>query len=87
MLKEATDEAARRGVPYEAAKDFVLGHLFIETAIAFGIVDAPFSDACYIAIDYGKKHILKEDWLDVFSPEKIRETIDFMLHPEKINKG
>lgn len=87
ILKEATDEAARRGVPYAAAQDFVLGHLFIETAIAFGIVNAPFSDACYVAIDYGKKHILQKNWLDVFSPDKIKETVDYMLHPQKMEKG
>ncbi len=36
-LREATDEAVRRGVPKQAAIDFIIGHLNIELAIAFGI--------------------------------------------------
>ena len=36
-LREAADEAVRRGVPREAAIDFMLGHLNIELAIAFDL--------------------------------------------------
>jgi hypothetical protein len=35
ILREATGEAARRGVPYEAARDFILGHMRVELAIVF----------------------------------------------------
>ena len=38
-LREAADEAVRRGVPKQAAIDFIIGHLNIELAIAFGIWD------------------------------------------------
>ena len=34
-LRAATDEAVRRGVPKQAAIDFIIGHLNIELAIAF----------------------------------------------------
>jgi hypothetical protein len=44
-LREATDEAVRRGVPKPAAIDFIIGHLTIELAIAFGIFpEGKFSD-------------------------------------------
>jgi hypothetical protein len=36
-LREAADEAVRRGAPRQAAIDFIIGHLNIELAIAFGI--------------------------------------------------
>ena len=36
IIKEAMDEAIRRGVPAEAARDFLLGHINIELAIVFG---------------------------------------------------
>lgn len=36
-MRDAVDEAERRGVPREAAVDFMLGHLNIELAIAFGV--------------------------------------------------
>ena len=39
-LRDATDRAVSMGVPEAAAHDFVLGHLKIELAIAFGIFPA-----------------------------------------------
>lgn len=36
FMHEAMDEVVRRGVPFEAARDFMLGHLNIEIAILFG---------------------------------------------------
>jgi len=44
-LREAADEAVRRGAPKQAAIDFIIGHLNIELAIAFGIFpEGKFSD-------------------------------------------
>ncbi len=84
MMKEGLDEAVNRGVPYEAARDFMLGHINIQLAIVFGEAGNPFSDACLIAIEYGKKYIIKEDWKRVFEPAKVFEQVDVMLHPEKL---
>lgn len=83
MYGEALDEAVRNGIPYEAAKDFMLGHINIQLAIVFGEAGNPFSDACKIAIEYGKQHVIKEGWQELFKPEKVYEQIDVMLHPEK----
>lgn len=83
MLGEAMEEAVKRGVPYEAAKDFMLGHINIQLGIVFEKVN-PFSDACLIAIEYGRKYMIKEDWKDLYNPDKIYEQIDVMLHPEKL---
>lgn len=85
LLKSAMDEAVKRGVPADAARDFMLGHLQIELAIAFGEAGNPFSDACLVAMEYGKRHLFKEGWEKLFEPESIREQIDIMLHPEKLN--
>lgn len=86
ILKEALDEVVRRGVPYEAAKDFMMGHINIELAIVFGEAGNPFSDAALVAIEYGKQHLLKSDWKKVFEPDNIRENIYYMLHPDEFNK-
>ncbi|HZG85777.1 phosphogluconate dehydrogenase C-terminal domain-containing protein [Paenibacillus sp.] len=83
LLGEAMEEAVRRGVPYEAAKDFMLGHINIELAVVFEKVN-PFSDACLVAIEYGRRAMIKDDWKNLFSPESVREQIDVMLHPEKL---
>ena len=83
VLGEAMDEAVKRGVPYEAAKDFMLGHINVQLAIVFEKTN-PFSDACLVAIEYGKKAMLKDNWRDLYNPEKVYEQIDVMLHPEKL---
>lgn len=84
FLKQAMDEAVKRGVPAEGARDFMLGHINIELAIAFGEAGNPFSDACQVAMEYGRRRWLKEGWESLFEPESVREQIDVMLHPEKL---
>lgn len=85
VLGEALEEAVRRGVPYEAAKDFMLGHINIQLGIVFEKVN-PFSDACLVAIEYGRKAMIKEGWKELFDPEKVYEQIDVMLHPHKLKE-
>ena len=70
-LREATDEAVRRGVPRQAAVDFMLGHLTIGLAIAFEIFpEGRFSDGALHAIEQAKPEIFREGWLErVFDPE------------------
>ncbi len=81
VMKEAIDESVRRGVPRAAAEAFLLGHIQIPLAIVLRDSN-PFSDAALIAIEYGKKHVLKENWKDVFKDEKIEEVLLQMLRHE-----
>lgn len=76
-LRDATDRAVSMGVPEAAAHDFILGHLKIELAIAFGIFpEGKFSDGALMAIDQAKSVIFKEDWLDqVFSLEVVEKSV------------
>jgi len=82
-LREATDEAVRRGVPKQAAIDFIIGHLNIELAIAFGVFpEGRFSDGALQAIAEAKPVIFKEGWLDrVFSPESVLESVQKICNP------
>lgn len=75
-LREAVDEAARRGVPKEAAMDFMLGHLKIELGILFEAFPGQFSDGALMAIENAKPQILREDWLErVFAPEAVMRSV------------
>jgi len=76
-LREATDEAVRRGVPEQAAHDFMMGHLNIELAIAFGIFPGGvFSDGALHAIDKARPVIFKEGWMDaVFDPDAVMQSV------------
>ena len=77
-LREATDRAVAMGVPEAAAHDFVLGHLKIELAIAFGIFpEGKFSDGALMAIDKAKTVIFRENWLDeVFSLDAVKKSVE-----------
>lgn len=83
-LREATDEAVRRGVPAEAAMDFMLGHLNLEIAIAFGAFpDGKFSDGALHAIAEAKPLIFRDDWLErVFAPEAVRASVRDICRPQ-----
>jgi hypothetical protein len=83
LVREAMDEAVRRGVPEPAARDFILGHMNILLAVAFGEAKNPLSDACQIAVEYGKRHVLRDDWRRLFEPDNVREQIQMMLDPEE----
>ena len=49
IIREATDEAVARGVPEQAAHDFILGHLNVLIAIQFGMLPgAQLSDAAVV---------------------------------------
>ena len=83
-LREATDEAVRRGVPRDAAFDFLLGHLNIELAIMFGITPGRLSDGAMQAINDAKPVLFKEGWLEnVFDPAAIRQSIMAICEPPK----
>jgi hypothetical protein len=74
-MREAMEEAIARGVPREAARDFLLGHMNILAAVTFEQVQGVFSDACNKAIVFGKDTILKPDWKRLFEPEEIAESV------------
>ncbi len=75
IMREAMDEVVERGVPRDAARDFLLGHMNILGAGIFGQVDGVFSDACNKAIEFGKPALMKDDWKQVFEPDEIRASI------------
>lgn len=76
IIREATDEAVARGVPAQAAHDFILGHLNVLLAIQFGMLPgAQLSDAAKKAVERSKLELFKPDWKKVFEPDAIRESI------------
>jgi hypothetical protein len=75
VMREAMDEAIARGVPPEAARDFLLGHMNVLGSVIFKEVEGVFSDACNKAIEFGKPVLMKDDWKRVFEPEEIMASI------------
>ena len=74
-LREAMEEAIQLGVPREAARDFVLGHINVQLAIVFEEIDWKMSEGAYLVMDEAKKTVFQPDWRQrVFNLEAIRET-------------
>jgi hypothetical protein len=76
IIREALDEAVRRGVPPQAARDFLMGHMKIELAIVLEMMEgAVFSDGALKAIEQAKQSLFKPDWKKVFEPDAIMQSI------------
>lgn len=74
-LREALEEAVRRGVPRAAAEDFMWGHIKVPLGIAFNRVEFPFSDGAKLIAEYGRQRLLRPDWKRVFEPERVAEQV------------
>jgi D-apionate oxidoisomerase len=74
-MREAMDEVVARGVPEAAARDFLLGHMTILSAVIFKQIPGQFSDACNKAITFGKPRLLRDDWKKVFDRDEIADSI------------
>jgi len=75
VMREAMDEVVARGVPAEAARDFLLGHMNILGSVIFQHIPGAFSDACNKAITFGKPALMREDWKRVFEPAELAASI------------
>ena len=76
VIRQGLDEVIKRGVPAEAARDFLLGHLRIQMAVLFNeLPGAVFSDAANKALQRGLKEFIKEEWKKVFEADNVRDQI------------
>ncbi len=76
VMREAMDEVVARGVPADAARDFLLGHMTILSAVIFKQIPGQFSDACNKAITFGKPRLMRDDWKQVFDNKEIAQSIE-----------
>jgi hypothetical protein len=76
VIRQGLDEVIKQGVPAEAARDFLLGHLRIQMAVLFNeLPGAVFSDAANKALQRGLKEFIKEDWKKVFESRNVKDQI------------
>jgi hypothetical protein len=76
VVREAMDEVIRRGVPAEAARDFILGHINIQLAIFWNELNIQFSDGAKKAMERARSQLIQPDWKKVFEPEAIRASLE-----------
>lgn len=75
VVKEGHDRLVAAGVPKDAVRDFVLGHLRIQIAVLFGEVNGTFSDAAYKISKRAKPVLFREGWEKIFELSDIREQV------------
>ena len=77
IIRKGLDEVINRGVPAEAARDFLLGHLRIHLAEQFdelpGVV---FSDAENKALTRRLQQFIRDDWKKIFEPDNVMDQIN-----------
>lgn len=81
VVREALDEAVRRGVPEEAARDFLMGHLNIAAAILFDEIEWDFSAGAKKAMDEAMSQLFRPDWRRVFDDDRMRESVGAITQP------
>jgi hypothetical protein len=75
VMREAMEEVIKRGVPPEAARDFLLGHINVLASVIFKEREGLFSDACNKAIEFGMPALMQPDWKRVFEIDEIAASI------------
>jgi hypothetical protein len=71
IITEAITEAVKHGVPPEAAREFVLGHINVDIGILFGFIDAQLSDGAKMAVARARDTLFHSNWKEVFEPENV----------------
>jgi hypothetical protein len=76
LVREGMEEIIKRGVPADAARAFLLGHINIQLAVLFReLPNAVFSDAANKALQRGRKILFREDWKKIFEPDNVLQQV------------
>lgn len=87
LMREAFNEVIKLGVPEDAARSFILGHIRILLAILFEESSHKISKAAENAIKYGCDRILKSDWREVFDRKEMKSLIRKILYSSPSSFG
>ncbi len=76
VIRQGLEEVINKGVPADAARDFLLGHLRIQMAVLFNeLPGAVFSDAANKALQRGLNEFIRPDWKKVFDEDNLKDQI------------
>lgn len=84
LLKDALHETVHTvGVPEAAARAILLGHT--QVALTNSLRGSnPFSEACLIAMDYGRSAVIRDDWTKIFDDAELDKVIAKMLRIDAV---
>ena len=75
VIREAMDEAIKRGVPAAAARDFLMGHINVELAILFDEIDWELSQGAKEAVEAARGDLFQPDWRKVFDADHLMASV------------
>ncbi len=76
-MRKAMDKAVEMGVPADAAKSFMMGHIRVLLAVVFDYVDFPVSDGAQLAADEAAPIIFQPGWVDqIMNIEAVKQSVD-----------
>jgi len=84
FLKETMDYTVEAtDMDYETVEAMFFGHVYIALTNALRGSN-PFSDACLLAMDYGREALIKDDWKRIFNDQDLDIVLAKMLKLDKI---
>jgi hypothetical protein len=86
FLKEAMDYTVEvTDMDYATVEAMFFGHVYIALTNALRGSN-PFSDACLLAMDYGREAIIKDDWKRIYDDKDLDIVLAKMLKLDKIER-
>ena len=82
IMREGMEEVIRMGLPEQAVRDFLFGHIRTTAAIVFDFAGAPVSDGAKLAASQAKKEIFQPDWKKVMQIENIKKSVKVITQAE-----
>jgi len=83
VVREALDAAIAAGVPADAARDFLLGHMGVNVGMFFGYADIVVSDGAKLAMARGREALFKPDWKRAFEWDNVLQQVNAIVKAGK----
>ena len=75
VIKEGMERVIAAGVPADAARDFLMGHLQIGIALIFEQLDWQLSEGAQLALAQSRVQLFRDDWFAIFEPAAVMESL------------
>lgn len=75
IIKEGMERVVAAGVPEDATREFLMGHLQIGIAIIFDQLDWSLSEGAAMALERSRDQLFRADWHSIFSEEQVQASL------------
>ena len=75
VIREGMERVVAAGVPEEATRQFLMGHLQIGIALIFEQFDWRLSEGAQLALNRSREQLFKDDWHQIFERDAVLESL------------